>query len=81
MNEAEIKLLVEKAAMEGARQALRDIGLSDQEAYDDVKELRGLLEAWRETKRTVGQTVTRIFTTALLTALAAGIWMNWWQGE
>jgi uncharacterized membrane protein YjgN (DUF898 family) len=79
MDEAEIKLLVEKAAKEGARQALRDIGLSDEEAYDDVKELRGLLDAWRETKRTVGQTVTRIFTTALLTALAAGIWMNWWQ--
>jgi len=81
MNEEEIKALVEHAAKEGARQALRDIGLSDEEAYDDVKELRGLLDAWRDTKKTVGQTVTKMFTTALLTALAAGIWMNWWQGE
>jgi len=81
MNDEEIKALVEQAAKEGARQALRDIGLSDEEAYDDVKELRGLLDAWRDTKKTVGQTVTKMFTTALLTALAAGIWMNWWQGE
>lgn len=81
MNDEEIKALVEQAAKEGARQALRDIGLSDEEAYDDVKELRGLLDAWRDTKKTVGQTVTKMFTMALLTALAAGIWMNWWQGE
>jgi len=81
MTEQEIEMLIDRAAKEGAKQALRDIGLSDAEAYDDVKELRSLLETWRDTKRTVGQTIARMVTTALLTALAAGVWMNWGGGK
>jgi len=81
MTEQEIQLLIDKAAKEGARQALKAIGLSDEEAYHDVKELRSLLETWRDTKRTVGQTIARMVTTALLTALAAGVWMNWGGGK
>ena len=81
MTEQEIEILIDRAAKEGAKQALRDIGLSDSDAYDDVKELRSLLETWRDTKRTVGQTIARMVTTALLTALAAGVWMNWGGGK
>jgi len=77
MTEQEIEDLIDRAAREGAKQALRNIGLSDEEAYDDVKELRSLLETWRDTKKTVGQTIARMFTTALLAALATGVWMNW----
>jgi len=77
MTEQEIEVLIDRAAREGAKQALRNIGLSDEEAYDDVKELRSLLETWRDTKKTVGQTIARLFTTALLAALATGVWMNW----
>jgi len=81
MTEQEIEVLIDRAAKEGAKQALRDIGLSDSDAYDDVKELRSLLETWRDTKRTVGQTIARMVTTALLTVLAAGVWMNWGGGK
>jgi len=81
MTEQEIERLIDRAAKEGAKQALRDIGLSDSDAYDDVKELRSLLETWRDTKRTVGQTIARMVTTALLTVLAAGVWMNWGGGK
>jgi len=77
MTEQEIEDLIDRAAREGAKQALKNIGLSDEEAYDDVKELRSLLETWRDTKKTVGQTIARLFTTALLAALATGVWMNW----
>ena len=77
MTEVELELVIQKAAQEGAKQALREVGLSDQEAYDDVKELRSLLETWKITKTTVGQTITRTITTALLTALAVGIYMGW----
>ncbi len=77
MTEVELELVIQKAAQEGAKQALREVGLSDQEAYDDVKELRSLLETWKLTKITVGQTITRTLTTALLTALAVGIYMGW----
>lgn len=77
MEQEELEKIISKAAEQGAKQALKDIGLSDEEAYDDVKELRGLLDAWRATKSTVGQTVARMLTTSILTALAVGIWMSW----
>jgi|TARA_R100000084_G_C4534728_1_gene92826 hypothetical protein len=77
MTEQELESLIHKAAQEGAKQALKEVGLSDEEAYDDVKELRSLLDSWRATKTTVGQTIARMVTTALLTALAVGIYMGW----
>ena len=77
MTEQELELLIHKAAQEGAKEALKEVGLSDEEAYDDVKELRSLLDSWRATKTTVGQTIAKMVTTALLTALAVGIYMGW----
>ena len=77
MTEQELELLIHKAAQEGAKEALKEVGLSDEEAYDDVKELRSLLDSWRATKTTVGQTIARMLTTAVLTALAIGIYMGW----
>jgi len=66
--------LIESAAEEGAKRALEKVGLSDPDAGDDVKELRNLLDSWRGAKRTIGQTVVRIITTAALMALAVGIY-------
>ena len=77
MTDEELEVIIQHAAQEGAKQALKEIGLSDQDAYDDVKELRSLLDTWRITKQTVGQTIAKIVTTALLTALAVGIYMGW----
>jgi len=77
MEQQELETIIQQAAEKGAKQALKDIGLSDEEAYNDVKELRGLLDSWRATKSTVGQTVARMLTTSILTALAVGIWMSW----
>ena len=50
MTDEELEVIIQHAAQEGAKQALKEIGLSDQDAYDDVKELRGLLDSWRATK-------------------------------
>ena len=77
MDDKQLEIIILAAAHEGAKQALKDIGLSDEEAYDDVKELRGLLDSWRATKATVGHTIARMVTTALLTALVVGIYMSW----
>ena len=74
MTDAELEKLINKAAQAGATQALKEVGLSDKDAYDDVKELRGLLDSWRAAKSTVGKTIAQIFTTAVLTALSIGIW-------
>ena len=76
MTEVELEEMIARAAERGAEQALKRIGLQDESSYDDVRELRGLLNAWRETKKTVGQTIARWVTTAILVTLAAGIYMK-----
>lgn len=76
MTDHEIEALIERAAERGARKALANVGLHDEDAGRDVQELRGLLEAWRATRRTILQTITRLVTTAILSALAAGAYLH-----
>ena len=64
MTDAELELMIDRAAKKGAREALRDIGLYDDDARDDVRENRLLLEASRDTKSIAGQTVARSVTLA-----------------
>ena len=76
MTKEEMAKLIEQSAELGARKALRDIGLSDDDALSDVSELRGLLESWRAAKRTVGRTIVQALTTLFLAALMAGSYFN-----
>ena len=81
MTKDEMARLIEQSAELGARKALRDIGLSDDDALSDVSELRGLLESWRSAKRTVGKTVLQALTTLLLSALIAGSYLNFFNKQ
>jgi hypothetical protein len=71
--------LIEEAAEAGARKALARVGLQDDDAIHDVRELRNLLDVWRLTRTTIGQTITRVVTTFVLGALAAGLVMKLWE--
>lgn len=64
--------IVEGAAKRGARLALSEIGLDDKNAVHDVGELRALLSAWRDARKTVLTTIVKATTTALLGLLALG---------
>lgn len=44
-------LVMEQAARRGARKALAEIGLDDQEACRDVRDLRELLTNWQRIRR------------------------------
>lgn len=72
----EFKLMLEAAAEKGAKKALADVGLSDEEAIHDVHELRDLLDGWREVKKAIGQTVAKFLTTLVLAAIAAALAVN-----
>jgi len=76
MTEAEMEAMIEKAAAAGARTALREVGLSDEDANSDVRELRNLLDSFRSAKRTVGKTIVQALTTLFLAALMAGAYFN-----
>ena len=72
MTESEMEAMIEKAAVAGARTALREVGLDGEDANDDVKALRNLLDSFRSAKRTVGKTIVQALTTLFLAALMAG---------
>tara|TARA_R110002051_G_scaffold13489_4_gene45169 strand:+ start:525 stop:776 length:252 start_codon:yes stop_codon:yes gene_type:complete len=73
----ELQVLIEQSAELGAKNALRDIGFSDDDALlSDVSELRSLLDSWRSAKRTVGKTIVQALTTLFLAALMAGAYFN-----
>jgi hypothetical protein len=76
-----MEAMVEKAAIAGARKALREVGLSDDDANSDVKELRNLLDSFRSAKRTVGKTIVQALTTLFLAALMAGAYFNFWDRQ
>jgi Family of unknown function (DUF6127) len=78
IGESELVRLLERAAHDGARRVLHELGLADENAPGDLRELRGLLEGWRDFKKTVRRaawkTITRWVIWLLLAVLfyAAG---------
>jgi hypothetical protein len=42
----ELEDMLDRAARRGAKEALRSIGLLDDDAQRDITEMRGLIEAW-----------------------------------
>jgi hypothetical protein len=73
MPDAEFEELLARAATQGARRALADVGLDGEEAALDIRDLRSLLEGLRLVRRTAMQTAVRMITTGVLLALLAGI--------
>ena len=71
-----LEALMQRTAEEGARRALAAIGLEDAMASNDVRDLRGLLGAFRQAKRTIWQTVVKFVTIVFLAALLAGLAVN-----
>jgi hypothetical protein len=69
------KLLVHVAEL-GARQALSEVGLEGPQAASDIRELRGLLDAFNEAKKTAGLTIVKMLVTGLVMALLAGAFVK-----
>ena len=72
MPKDEFEEQLERVAERGARHALADVGLDGEDAASDIRELRGLLEAFNTAKHTAWQTVVKVITTGFLLALVAG---------
>ena len=72
----ELEDMLDRAARRGAKEALRSIGLLDDDAHKDITEMRSLLEAWRDTRKSIWSTVTKLVTVAVLTFIAGAVWMT-----
>jgi hypothetical protein len=64
--------LLDRAAERGAERVLAHLGLENGHAARDIGELRSLLEAWRDARRTAWQTAVKVVTTGILAALLVG---------
>lgn len=71
--DAEMEALVERASANGAAKALAMLGLDDDSARDDVKELRELLSAWRDAKRSAWKAVVDWVVRGVLALLLVAI--------
>lgn len=78
----ELQKMLDQAAQVGAMHALIDIGLADEDAPHDLKELRQLLCTFRAAKKTALHSIVRRVTDFLFIALAIGVAvkLGFWGG-
>jgi Family of unknown function (DUF6127) len=74
--EPELEMMLARAAEEGARRALNDVGLGGKDAVLTIHDMRSLLECIQFVRRTAVQTAVNVITTGVLVALLAGIAMR-----
>ena len=72
----ELEEMLDRAARKGAKEALASIGLLDSNAQKDIVEMRSLLEAWRDTRRSIWTTAIKVTTVAVLTFIAGAVYMT-----
>ena len=68
-----LRALVEESSQAGARRALGQLGLDDERARRDMDELRELLSAWRDAKKTAWRAVVAWVTRIALAAVLVGL--------
>ena len=68
-----LRALVEESSQAGARRALASLGLDDERARRDMDELRELLSAWRDAKRTAWRAVVGWLVRIALALVLIGI--------
>ena len=76
LTEDQLEDMLDRAAKKGASKALRELGLQDDSAANDIREMRGLLDAWRLTKKSIWATTVKMGTVAVLTFIATAVWMT-----
>lgn len=59
---------------EEMKSALKEVGLHDDDAGNDVRDLRSLITDWRGIKKTIWQTVARWGTLIALGLMTLGAW-------
>ena len=73
MRKEDFDELLNNAAERGAQRALASLGLENGHAAADIRDLRGLIDAWRDARKTAWQTTIKVLTTGVLAALLVGV--------
>lgn len=73
---ATLRAIAEEAGELGAARALKRLGLADEAAHGDLAELRELLRAWRDAKRSALRAAFGWITRMMLALLLVGLAMK-----
>lgn len=79
MNIDEIALRM--VVREEMKAVLKEVGLHDDDAGNDVRELRSLVSDWRGMKKVVWQTIAKAGTVFVLGLLMLGAWSKFNGGD
>jgi hypothetical protein len=77
LDEQKLQILLKQAAQEGAREALRGVGLHDDDAGKDISDLRDLIDGWRDVRKTILATFVKWLTLGILSIIAVGVYTKW----
>lgn len=77
LDEQKLQTLLKEAAREGAQQALREVGLHDDNAGKDIADLRDLIDGWRDVRKTMLATFVKWITLGILSVIALGAYSKW----
>ena len=72
----ELESMLDRAAARAAKEALVAVGLHDENAANDIRQIRSLLDAWKDTRKSIWSTFVKLSTVALLTFIAGAVWMS-----
>ena len=75
------ELALRRIIREEMKSALKEVGLHDEEAGDDVRDLRSLITDWRGIKKTVLNTLAKAGTLFVLGLLMLGAWAKFGGGN
>lgn len=68
-----LRAIVEEASQLGAQRMVRQLGLDDATAHEDLSELRELLQAWRDAKASAWRAAVEWVVRGVLALLLVGL--------
>lgn len=72
----ELEAMLDRAAKRGAKEVLQQLGLHDETAAEDLREMRSLLETWKDTRKGIWNTFIKMTTVAILSFIITAVWMQ-----
>lgn len=72
LTKCELELLLEQASKNGAKMALSELGLNDEKAGMDIRDLRELLKAFRIAKKDAFRISVKWIVVGIMTLITAG---------
>lgn len=77
LTSSELQTLLSEAAERGAKRALERVGLHDDDAGNDIRDLRTLIDSWRSAKRAAISELIKWTTIGVLSFIAAGFYLKY----